>query len=85
MEKDIVKSSDDNELWMESVRSGYEHSSRPVQGPVGYPLQQPSQHSSTTVAVRVGTTYRSVADLSGSKESIVIATIESLRATENKN
>ena len=36
MEKDIVKSSDDNELWMESVRSGYEHSSRPVQGPVGY-------------------------------------------------
>ena len=51
MEKDIVKSSDDNELWMESVRSGYEHSSRPVQGPVGYLLQQPSQHSSTTVAV----------------------------------
>jgi len=82
MEKDIVKSSDDNELWMESVRSGYEHSSRPVQGPVGYLLQQPSQHSSTTVAVG---TYRSVADLSGSKESIVIATIESLRATENKN
>lgn len=79
MEKDIVKSSD-NELWMESVM--YEHSSRPVQGPVGYLLQQPSQHSSTTVAVG---TYRSVADLSGSKESIVIATIESLRATQNKN
>ena len=79
MEKDIVKSSDDNELWMESVRA---HSSRPVQGPVGYPLHQPSQHSSTTVAVG---TYRSVADLSGSKESIVTATIESLRATENKN
>ena len=31
MEKDIVKSSD-NELWMESVM--YAHSSRPVQGPV---------------------------------------------------
>jgi len=79
MEKDIVKSSD-NELWMESVRA---HSSRPLQGPVGYPLQQqPSQHSSTTVAVG---TYGSVADLSGSKESIVIATVESLRATQNKN
>jgi hypothetical protein len=59
----IVKSSD-NELWMESVRA---HSSRPVQGPaVGYPLHQPSQRSSTTVAVG---TYRSVADLSGSKKN----------------
>ena len=80
MEKDIVKSSD-NELWMDgvcNVRAQFRASSGSSRVS---PLQQPSQHSSSTT---VGT-YRSVADLSGSKESIVIATIESLRATQNKN